>query len=60
MTKLQILLSLLLIINTSQAWLPAVSGYSEGDANNGYAGKMGYGISCLRMNGGKSYRVHVK
>ena len=59
MTKIQILLSLLLIISTSESWLPEVSGYSESDANNGYAGLMGYGISCLRMTGGQSYRVHV-
>ena len=61
MTKLQILLSLALIISTYEGkWSSVVKGYSTSDSKNGYAGIIGKGISCLRMSGGKEYRVHVQ
>ena len=42
------------------SWLPAVSGYNVNDSNNGYCGIIGKPISCIRINGGQCYRVHVK
>ena len=50
----------ILIIETSQEWLPQVTGYSKDDGNNGYAGIFGRPITGLRVSGGKKYRVHVK
>ena len=60
MTKLQILLSLALIISTYEGkWTSLVSGYNTNNSTNGYAGKLGKGISCVRMTGGKNYKVHI-
>ena len=50
----------ILIIETSQEWLPQVTGYNKNDANNGYAGIFGRPITGLRVSGGKQYRVHIK
>jgi hypothetical protein len=50
----------ILVIETSQEWLPQVTGYNKNDANNGYAGIFGRPITGVRVSGGKSYRVHVK
>ena len=61
MNKFQLLLSLTLIISTYEGhWVSAVTGYNIDDPKNGYAGIIGKGVSLVRMNGGKSYRVHVK
>jgi len=46
-------------VNTTKKWLPTVNGYSKMDANNGYAGIMGYSITGLRVSGGSDYRVHT-
>ena len=50
----------ILVIETSQEWLPQVTGYNKNDANNGYAGIFGRPITGVRVSGGKAYRVHVK
>ena len=60
MNKFLLVIFLVLIIDTYEAWLPAVFGYNANDANNGYAGLIGKPISCIKINGGQSYRVHVK
>ncbi len=39
-------------------WLPAVSGYSEYDDDNGYAGILGRGIVGIKINCGLKYRIH--
>lgn len=39
-------------------WLPAVSGYSESDSNNGYAGILGNGIVGVKINCKLQYRIH--
>ena len=39
-------------------WLPAVSGYSEFDDDNGYAGILGRGIVGIKINCGLKYRIH--
>jgi len=44
----------------AKKWLPAVNGYSQSDANNGYAGVMGYAVTGLRVSGGQQYRVHIQ
>jgi len=47
------------ISNTvSKAWLKEISGYDENDSKNGYAGVIGEPMTSLRIDGGKSYRVH--
>ena len=55
-------LVVILVIQTesSQKWLPQVTGFNKKDAKNGYAGIMGKSILGLRVSGGKQYRVHVK
>ena len=40
-------------------WLPAVSGFSRGDAVNGYAGLIGRPVTALRVSGSTRYRVHI-
>jgi len=44
----------------AKKWLPAVNGYSQSDANNGYAGIMNYAVTGLRVSGGQQYRVHIQ
>lgn len=39
-------------------WLPAVSGYSEYDSNNGYAGILGYPIVGVKINCDAQFRIH--
>ena len=46
-------LNFIIIIQSSQKWLPEVNGYSD------YAGVMGNAISSLRISGRKEYRVHT-
>jgi len=57
MKKLIILL-LLSIISCDYKWLPSVTGYSESDSNNGYAGILGRNIVGIKING-YSFRVHL-
>ena len=49
-----------IVIQTSQKWLPEVTGYNKNDENNGYAGIFGKPIIGLRVSGEKEYRVHIK
>ena len=39
-------------------WLPAVSGYSEYDSNNGYAGILGKPIVGVKINCDAQFRIH--
>ena len=45
--------NLLILIQSSQKWLPEVNGYSD------YAGIFWKAISSLRVSGNKEYRVHT-
>ena len=57
MIKIIILLSLIIIsLNSTQKWIPEVSGYSK---NSGYAGIFGKPISSIRVSGNEEYRVRI-
>lgn len=55
-----LILILFFVTINCDKWLPAVTGYSTSDANNGYAGIIGKSITALRVSGGNRYKVHVK
>ena len=55
-----LILILFFVTINCDKWLPAVTGYSTSDANNGYAGILSKPITALRVSGGKKYKVHVK
>ena len=60
--KLVIFFVLISLSFCGYTWLPEVSGYSESDANNGYAGKAGNlkdKIDGIAIKGGKSYKVYA-
>lgn len=56
--KLIIVLTLISLTFCEYKWLPAVSGYSETDSNNGYAGIIGKGIVGIKINCGLTYKIH--
>ena len=56
--KLIITLTLISFIFYGYKWLPAVSGYSETDSDNGYAGILGRGKVGIKINCGLTYRIH--
>ena len=56
--KLIVTLTLISFIFCGYKWLPAVSGYSESDSDNGYAGILGRGIVGIKINCGLTYRIH--
>ena len=47
--KLIIVLTLISLTFCEYKWLPAVSGYSETDSNNGYTGIIGKGIVGIKL-----------
>ena len=51
-------LALISITFCGYKWLPAVSGYSELDDNNGYAGILGRDIVGIKINCGLTFQVH--
>ena len=55
--KLIIFLALISLIFCS-SWLPSVTGYSEYDSNNGYAGIIGKPIVGIQLNCGVQFRIH--
>ena len=56
--KLVIFFVLISLSFCGYTWLPEVSGYSESDANNGYAGILGHGIVGINIKCGLKYRIH--
>ena len=55
--KILLILSLISLI-FGYKWLPAVTGYSENDSNNGYAGIIGKPIDGVNIEGGVKFRIH--
>ena len=55
--KILLILSLISLI-FGYKWLPAVTGYSENDSNNGYAGIIGKPIVGVNIEGGVKFRIH--
>ena len=55
--KILIILSLITLI-FGYKWLPTVTGYSESDYNNGYAGILGKTIVGRKIEDGVKFRIH--
>lgn len=56
--KSTIALTLISLIFCGYKWLPSVSGFSEIDSNNGYAGIIGKGIVGINIKCGVTFRIH--
>ena len=56
--KVLIALQIISLI-TCARWLPSVTGYSESDSNNGYAGILGRSIVGVKLSCGNTFRVHL-
>jgi hypothetical protein len=56
--KLIIAFTLISLAFCDYKWLPAVSGYSETDSNNGYAGIIGKDIVGIKISCGLEFRIH--